>query len=69
MSLAQVTGTAPRYKVWNEGMTFIGVYHDIRYYANGDKICCLFGWAPQTFDSVKQFQHAVRKRENEDDED
>jgi hypothetical protein len=47
--------------------TFLGVYHNIRYYTSGGKIHCLFGWMPKTFDSVKQFQHAVRKWENEDD--
>lgn len=55
-------------RAWNEGMVFIGVYHDIRYYTKDGDIHCCFGWVPQTFKSVKSFKHAVRKWENEDDE-
>lgn len=68
MSLAQAASVERQYKVWNEGMTFIGVYHNIKYYTKDSKIHCLFGWRPKTFGSIKQFQHAVRKWENEDED-
>lgn len=53
-----------------EPMTFRGVYHNVRYYESHDKkIHCLFDCTPKCFDSVRQLQHAVRKWENEDNED
>lgn len=60
--------TTRRARAWNDDMKFLGVYHTVKYYqADGGKIHCLFGWVPKTFDSVAQFQHAVRKWENEDE--
>lgn len=51
-----------------QAMTFRGMYHNVRYYeCDAGKIHCVFGWAPKTFGSVKQFQHAVRKWETEDE--
>lgn len=53
-----------------QAMQFRGVYHNIRYYEGPDgQFHCVFGWAPKQFKTVRQLQHAVRKWENEDNED
>lgn len=55
-------------KAWNEGMTFTGVYHNVKYYTDGaGNIHALFGWKPTMFGSLAKFQYAVRRWESEDD--
>lgn len=52
---------------WNDGMVFVGVYHNIRYYTKDGKFYCCFGWKPESFSSLKKLQAAVRRWENEDE--
>lgn len=50
---------------WNEGATFLGIYHGVKYYTRGGKIICLFGWMPKEFETIKKFQAGVRAWEKE----